>query len=297
MKRFSTAILILLQVLTISVFAGDVPEGMLHDYEAQVFFARLEDYLPDSNGEAKAKLVPTKLVKGEVQLGGEGIWYADALPCGDFTVTIGDEYLFLYNDEYNPTYFFKTTTTDTKTLKFEGEVGDMWDRLEDYLNDGEFEKAEKQRIEDAKARTLSQLLDSDAPFTDEVQVIYRKGSDGGKIKVDKNNFFELLDEISCTRITPALNSETDGFFIKTISDTGREREIFISAGGLVSKNNPASSMADAAEYKINRDDLRRIYEYLNIKMPGSNKTVIYISAAFLLVLICGFVLLKNRFKK
>ncbi len=146
MKKFilSGCILVLTFLSNFSVFAGSIPEDMLSDDKAQMFFAKLVSYSPNDDGETKANLIPTKIIKGDVKLG-ESLWYDKSTKCGDFTVKIGDEYLFLYYDEHNPTYFLKTSTQDTKTLKFQGTNGDMWKRLEQYLNEGKFEEAEIKR--------------------------------------------------------------------------------------------------------------------------------------------------------
>ncbi len=153
MRKCIIAILIVLTILNILVFAGSIPEDAVYDEKAEVFFAKLVSYRPNGEGETEVNLIPTRVIKGDIALG-ESVWYDEPAQIGDFVVTMGEEYLFLYFDENNPTCFFKTTSQDTKTLKLENTTGDMWDRLEEYFNEGKFEEvAEESQQKKALAKT------------------------------------------------------------------------------------------------------------------------------------------------
>lgn len=144
-KIISLFILIIVFISCIRVFAGSVPEDLLSSDDAEIFFAEVVAYHPGKENP-DIELSPTKVIKGNIKTGTKQIYY-DPAPVGDLDVKIGDVYLFTYFDENNPTYIFKTTTSDTATLKLKGAQGDMWKRFEQYLNEGQYEEAEAKRIE------------------------------------------------------------------------------------------------------------------------------------------------------
>lgn len=139
-----TAIVILFAT---PAFAGSVPEDLLHSDTAEIFFAEVISYAPDGENP-KIELSPVKKVKGDVKIG-ETEFYREPSPTGDFIIKTGNTYLFAYFDENNPTYVFETNSTDTKTLTFKNSSADMWARFLKYLNNGDYEKAEEERLKAA----------------------------------------------------------------------------------------------------------------------------------------------------
>lgn len=128
---------------TMQVFAGDVPEGLLSGDKAQVFFAEVAGY---NEGENSIAVKPVRKIKGDVNVGSGQIYY-DPYAVGGFIPQEGEVYLFTYYDQYNPTYIFETTGTETATLQLKHHDGDMWKRFEEYLNAGRYEAAEQKRLE------------------------------------------------------------------------------------------------------------------------------------------------------
>ena len=142
MKKFLVLLLIILASAT--VLAGDVPESLLSSDEALIFFGEVVTLDADDN----ITVLPTAKIKGDVKIGVEQV-YKDGMPLGadEFTPKQGEIYLMTYYDEHNPLYVFEITGTDTKTLKIKGLEGlDMWDRLQNYLNNGKYEEAEAERL-------------------------------------------------------------------------------------------------------------------------------------------------------
>lgn len=126
-----------------TAFAGSIPEDLLGDDKALVFFGEVVSY---KSGESIAVL-PTQKVKGDVLVGTE-LLYVDAISMGEFSISKGKTYLFGYYDENNPLYVFNTSSTDTKTLKILNKSGGgMEERMQEYLNAGRFEEEEIIRIE------------------------------------------------------------------------------------------------------------------------------------------------------
>ena len=129
--------------MTLTAFAGSIPEDLLHSDDAQIFFAELVYYHPNKENP-DIELSPVKVIKGDVKLGGK-LTYYNPNTVGDFKVKEGNVYLFTYFDENNPTDIFEVTSYDTSTLKLKNIEGDMWMRFQKHLNNGDYEEAEHER--------------------------------------------------------------------------------------------------------------------------------------------------------
>ena len=139
MKRFIITLAVtVLMLLSVNVFAGDIPESLLSD-QAQIFFGEVIDYHPDKENPSIG-VSPVKVIKGDVVEGSYRV-YNSPWPMGNFTVVPGEIYLFTYYDDVNTTDIFEVTTYDTKTLKLKHVEGDMWKRFEKYLNEGRYGEA------------------------------------------------------------------------------------------------------------------------------------------------------------
>ena len=132
--------------MTLTVFAGSIPEDLLHEDFAQIFFAKVIDTYKTKEESPCIEVIPVKAVKGDVSIGEEkAIVYNNPNTVGDFKVKEGNVYLFTYFDENNPTDIFEVTSYDTSTLKLKNVEGDMWMRFQKHLNNGDYEEAEHER--------------------------------------------------------------------------------------------------------------------------------------------------------
>ena len=125
--------------MTTTVLAGSIPEDLLNEDSAQIFFAEVVYYHPDKENP-DIEVSPVKVIKGDVNMGGK-LTYYNPNTIGDFKVKEGNVYLFTYFDEHNPTDIFEVTSYDTSTLKLKNVDGDMWKRFEKYLNEGKYGEA------------------------------------------------------------------------------------------------------------------------------------------------------------
>lgn len=131
--------------MSITALAGSIPEDLLYEDSAQIFFAEVVYYHPDKENP-DIELSPVKVVKGDVKTGVK-LTYYNPNTVGDFKVKEGNVYLFTYFDENNPTDIFEVTSYDTSTLKLKNVEGDMWKRFEQYLNEGRYLDAEQARLD------------------------------------------------------------------------------------------------------------------------------------------------------
>ena len=145
MKKLISFICITIMLLSMSLtaLAGSIPEDLLYEDYAQIFFAEVVYYHPNKE-KPDIEFSPVKKIKGDVKLGTKQIAY-NFNTVGDFDIKEGNVYLFTYFDENNPTDIFEVTSYDTSTLKLKNVDGDMWKRFQKYINDGSYEKAEQER--------------------------------------------------------------------------------------------------------------------------------------------------------
>ncbi len=136
MRKFFAFLGIFLMLISNTAFAGDIPESLLMSDDAHIFFGEVIYYHPNKEIPT-VQVSPVKVIKGDL-VEGSFQTYLKANPVGDFKPKQDEIYLFTYYDDANTTDIFEVTSYDTSTLKLKHVEGDMWERFEKYLNDGEY---------------------------------------------------------------------------------------------------------------------------------------------------------------
>lgn len=179
MKKLLPYILILFIVVfkTTVCYAGDVPEGLLNNDTAQVYFGEVKSADGDS-----ITVIQKKNIKGEFTEDKE-YTYADYV----FTASpqVGDMYLCGFYDENNPLYIWEVTGLETDTLKIKN-TDDMSKRMEQYLNEGKFEEKEAERLSKTDVKDDAKPAE-EAPTEKPVLHEEQKGS-----KQDTKGFLFIL---------------------------------------------------------------------------------------------------------
>ena len=142
MKRLIALVAVLIcmvMILPLTAFAGDIPESLLYEEGAQIFFGEVLSYHPDKKNP-DIEVSPVVGIKGNVKEGSKQT-YNNPNPIGGFKVRVGKVYLFTYYEGDNYIDFFDVTTYNTKTLKVRHVEGPMWERFEQYLNEGNYGEA------------------------------------------------------------------------------------------------------------------------------------------------------------
>ena len=142
MKRLIALLAVLIcmvMILPLTAYAGDIPESLLYEEGAQIFFGEVLAYHPDKENPDIEVWIAAK-IKGNLNEGSKQV-YNNPDPVGDFQVREGKVYLFTYYESNNYIDFFEVTTYDTRTLKVRHVEGPMWDRFEQYLNEGKYGEA------------------------------------------------------------------------------------------------------------------------------------------------------------
>ena len=262
--------------MSISVFAGDVPEGLLSNDDAQVFFGEVLDY-----NDTTVTVCPRVKIKGDV-LTGTQQHYDKPYPVGNFKVNPGNVYLFTYFDENNETNIFEVTSYDTATLKIKNTDFDIWKRFESYLNDGEYEKAEQERIDKINATfteegdeiSLTALLGVEESKCDKVEI--RLNGTSYAFEIDKEKFYELANNIYLTDIKNVLAQASSGSFDIVAYKGDETYSVYMLDKCLVGGKRTAMYSAPTGDYTIKASDYKELVslfpEEAKAKLPPLSST-------------------------
>lgn len=155
MKRIFLCVfaIIMLMCFSYTVSAGSVPEDLLYDDNAQIFFAEIIEYKEDtenSYANSYIKVIPVKKVKGDIEIG-DTLTYKSPCIVGGFKIKANKAYLLAYFDENNPIYVLRASDYDVKSIDLidVDEDNGMWSRFETYIKNGEYTKAETERLKNS----------------------------------------------------------------------------------------------------------------------------------------------------
>ena len=197
-------VIAILLTMSVSVFAGDVPESLLSEDGAKVFIGIVENVKlkGDISLSSKAEIdtidvIPTVKIKGEVEIGKTETYtrYDSVL-----MLEKGKEYLFGYLDENNLS-IYEIKSRDDKNIKLvNSDKYDIVQRLEDYLNEGTFAMAEQERSTLGKQISFAEFLYKKPSLSssgvDKVTLRYQDELH----EVDKDRFFEVAEDIMITNV-------------------------------------------------------------------------------------------------
>ena len=246
-KLFVLSILIIVFLTTsLTAFAGDVPEGLLYEDNAKVFLGTVANYTTKDIPSAPytiidtVEVIPTEKIKGNVEIGVKETYSR----CHSSLELKSDtEYLFGYFDENN-FYIYEIESRNDGQFKLVGSDDyDMTMRFEEYLNDGLYADAEKERSTIGLEVTLSEYMEADIDIAE--KVTFNIG--GNRYEIDKDAFFKLADEIKVKNVKDdALRQADNG------ENSWQENMIFITVdlkeGYTVYKSNFPSAIAAISKY-------------------------------------------------
>ena len=163
MMKKLVSILIVISVLLLSclpVLAGDIPEALSYEDDAKVFLGTLLEF-SDSQEENRSDVkeitvIPVLKIKGDVDVSVEQTYAKCYFPKA--TPKQGAEYFFGClpgNAVY--AYEVESRTDDKITLHITDEFSE---RIQDYLDEGLYERAEIARVNVGRKITLSEYMET-----------------------------------------------------------------------------------------------------------------------------------------
>ena len=303
MKHFRKIIGILIMCVILMVpftaFAGSVPEDLLSSDDAKVFFGELVNYSED-----EVEVSPFKVIKGDMD---EREWVKFSEPCvvGGFKPLKKNIYLFAYFDDNNPIYIFNADSYDTKTVKLKGIEGDMWERMQNYLNEGKFEEADAKRRDAKNADikltgekiTLADFLN--IKTIDDIEKVYICNTEYTREEVALEDFLPVAKEIILEKTATGAQSELNGIYVDIHRQAGQRTYAFISEKGEVDNYFHVFSRLPARQYITSTANIKKLQDLVSASqgMPRmrKNKTYLYIGIGAVVVL--GVVVLSVVKKK
>jgi len=299
--------------MSITAFAGSIPEDLLHSDDAQIFFAEVVYYHPDKE-KPDIDLSPVKVIKGDVKTGVK-LTYYNPNTVGNFKVKEGNVYLFTYFDENNPTDIFEVTSYDTSTLKLKNVEGDMWKRFEQYLNEGRYLEAEQERLDkqneglpvEGENISLVELIGVPKEKAEEIKIHYQRAV----YDIDVDKFYKAIENIVLTDIEDVSLTQQNGDILSFpygmyITVNGFDGYVFITDDCKVDKYGMHYSRMPIGAYTMKFIDRAKItalfeanpYELPPLESPYA-RYIVYgvilgVVVVFIVAFAIGFVVKKKR---
>ena len=154
-------IIVITLTMTISVFAGSIPEDLLSDDEAKLYVGRIEDFTDEETPSApyvkvtSVSITPVEKFKGDVEVGKARAYDKTNM---HLKLEKGKEYLIADIDENN-LYAYEIEYKTEKEIKLvNSRKYEMVQRLENYLNEGAYARAEQERSDIGNQISFAEFL-------------------------------------------------------------------------------------------------------------------------------------------
>lgn len=312
MKKIMSLLSVIAILLTMSVqvFAGDIPEALGYEDDAQVFIGTLKDFKVDNSSSPKVEnvqVLPTYKIKGEVVINElqtyELCYFGKVAPEKD------KEYLFGWlADNSVWVYAIESYNENRIKLKITDEFAE---RVQSHLDDGLYEQGEVKRIEKGRAlekiknaKIMSELFVFDRNDVVEMEVVYPGDGDPNGCNIDKEKFFDIAEKIS---LTPKnrIDELDKGVWIIAVDKNNERHSIWLDSKGRVGFPQYETSSAITTQYDISDADYIKLYAFLPkeatahipLENPMKNYMVVIIGAGVLVfaaAFIIGFTVKKKR---
>lgn len=270
------SVFVIMLTMTVSVFAGSIPEDLLSDDEAKLYVGRIEDFTDEETPSAPyvkvtaVSITPVEKIKGDVEAG-KTIEY-------DYTnmhlkLEKGKEYLIADLDENN-LYAYEIEYKTEKEIKLvDSRKYDMVQRLENYLNEGAYSRAEQERSDIGNQISFAEFLFA-KPLADSnvKKVTFRVQDELCEVTFDE--FEKLAKEIMITNVKNgrlhdeiAKPEQPDPYKTNLYIELLDENEQLVSYAavsrhGEVDRYALMMSRLMSKDYEMKREDLQKLYSFL-----------------------------------
>ena len=294
--------------MSVSVFAGDVPEGLLHEDTAKVFLGTVERYTTREIPSApyteidSLEVIPTEKIKGDIEIGVKQTY----AKCHSLLELKSDtEYLFGWFDDDN-FYIYEIASREGNQFKLvDSEKHDMTKRLEDDLNDGSFKRAEQERTALEKYKNATVMADLwifTREETEKIEVVYAAEGDAAACLVDKDQFFDLAEKIKLQPVNRIDKIDRgNGVFITAYDKDGRKHSVWLDQKARLGSTEYESSSAVTTQYDISDADYRKLHDFMPPEaaahIPLEKKRVRILYGVGIGLAFTGFILLIICFAK
>ncbi len=279
-------ILILLLTLSITVFAGSIPEDLLGNENAKLYIGRVdgrttldEATLPyEENKVLYIDITPTYKYKGDVEIGVSEMHTSHNF--GSFIPEKDKEYLFGYIDENN-FYIYEIKSRDENSIRLvNSDKYDMTKRLEDYINEGVFARAEIERQNLGKQISLVEFLYEKPTFSSSAveKVTLRYQDYLQEVSID--DFRKVAENIMITNVKNGILYEEGvpdayktNLYIELLDEN--DQLIYycaVTRFGEVDRYSLFMSRLMGKDYEMKPEDLAKLYALFPAEVQKNIKT-------------------------
>ena len=262
--------------MTLVAFAGSIPEDLLTDDNAKLYIGMIEEFTDEEIPSSpyikvtSVSITPIKKIKGDVEIG-KAIQYDKTNMY--LKLEKGKEYMIADIDEHNLYAYEIKSKTEKEIRLVDSEKYDMVQRLENYLNEGAYARAEQERSDIGNQISLAEFLFAKPLSGSNVKKITLRYQDELH-EVDVEDFEKVAKEIMITNVkNKALHDEKakpkqpdpykTNLYIELLD--GNEQLVSyaaISRHGEVDKYGLMMSRLMQKDYEMEKDDLQKLYSLL-----------------------------------
>lgn len=262
--------------MTLTAFAGSIPEDLLSDDDAKLYIGAIEDFTDEETPSSpyvkvtSVSITPVEKIKGDVKIG-ETIAYDKTNM--HLKLEKGKEYMIADIDEHN-LYAYEIETKTEKEIKLaNSEKYDMVQRLENYINEGAYARAEQERASLGTQISLAEFMYAKPMSSSNVKKATLRYQDE-LCEVDVDEFENIAKEIMITNVkNEALHDEKakpkqpdpykTNLYIELLD--GNEQLVSyaaVSRHGEVDRYGLMMSRLMQKDYEMEKDDLQKLYSLL-----------------------------------
>ncbi len=262
----------MIALLCVPAFSGDIPEALSYEDDAKVFIGTLLNFsnspLSNSETEKEVTVLPTLKIKGDVEVGKDDSY--EYCSFGKDVPEAGAEYLFGWLSNTS-VYAYKVAsrTEDEITLHITDEFSE---RIQNYLDEGLYEKSEIARQNVGRKITLSNYMETTQDITEKVTF----SLNGMMYDIDVEDFFDVSDKILITdvknQIFKRMGASDWADDILYITITHRQDVLYdgfpkstfacVSRFCEVDRYSQMMSRLPNCDFTMKWEDLSKLYEFL-----------------------------------
>jgi len=254
--------------MTLTAFAGDVPEALGYEDDAQIFIGTLKDFEIDNSNGSKVQnvqVLPTRKIKGEVPV--NELQTYELCYFGKVTPEKDAEYLFgWFRDD--SVYVYAIESYDEKDIRLKI-TDEFAERIQDSLENGIYARLEQERATLGQQISLAEFLFPKPLANSNVKNVTLRYQDELH-EVDVDEFEKVAKEIMIANAkNSALHESGKDDAYKTVLyiELLDENEQVVSYAavsrfGEVDKYGLMMSRLMQKDYEMKNEDLQKLYSLL-----------------------------------
>lgn len=184
--------------MTLTAFAGDVPEALGYEDDAQIFIGTLKDFEIDDSSSIEvinAQVLPTRKIKGEVPI--NELQTYELCYFGKVIAEKDTEYLFGWLAD-NSVWVYAIESYDEKDIKLQI-TDEFAERIQDSLENGVYARLEQERASLGTQISFAEFLYAKPMSGSNVKKVTLRYQD--KLhEVDVDEFEKVAKEIMITNV-------------------------------------------------------------------------------------------------